>query len=475
MAPTFAMRDFPISSFRNCPRAVAIPSIVLIATFPTKPSQTKTSAFPAKKSLPSTFPTKFSPVRRNSSHVSRVRSVPFESSSPMLTTPTRGRGIPRIVREYASPMYPNCRRWAALQSTFAPASTRTTGPCGVGMVAAIAGRSTPWIFLRIRNPPAMTAPEFPALTKEDAFPSATSRSPTRIDESRFFRRAMAGMSHISTTSEACSTSMSAPETSIPRNSARIRSSWPTRIRERPFVRADSTAPRTISRGAWSPPIASTAIFIGWKRVSVFGFCDDFPTLVGPARRADGMGALGRLALRADAHRRLGQLLVRAPLVPAALRSASFRIRHGLLPFPFQVLENFERALCLSRDAGALLQIPVLPAHGADPAAPLGTNVLQRELKGHLLPQDVVRLDPRAVIIPDIEVFLMKFDLCCGDPIPALRGQDRLERLPEPERHRVGTTIANAFPLRVERPLDPDIAALYRQEQIRVDQPQLPPR
>src|SRR5659263_477992 len=159
--------------------------------------------------------------------------------------------------------------------------------------------------------------------------------------------------------------MLAPETSISRNSARIRSSWPTRIRERPFVRADSTAPRTISRGAWSPPIASTAIFIGWKRVSVFGFCDDFPTLVGPARRADGMGALGRLALRADAHRRLGQLLVRAPLVPAALRSASFRIRHGLLLFPFQVFQYVERTRSLPCRAGARLPVPVLPAHGAD--------------------------------------------------------------------------------------------------------------
>src|SRR3972149_2531165 len=35
---------------------------------------------------------------------------------------------------------------------------RTTGPWGVGMVAAIAGRSTPWIFLRISSPPALTPP-----------------------------------------------------------------------------------------------------------------------------------------------------------------------------------------------------------------------------------------------------------------------------------------------------------------------------
>ena len=188
-----------------------------------------------------------------------------------------------------------------------------------------------------------------------------------------------------------------------------------------------------------------------------------------------MGALGRLALRADAHRRLGKLLVRAPLVPAALRSASFRIRHGLLLFPFQVLENFERARGAPRDAGALLHVPVLPAHGADPAARLGADDLQRELEGHLLPQDVVRLDPRAVIIPDIEVFLVKFHRRSDRAIPALRGQDRLERLPEPERHRVGTAVAKAFAPRFERPLDPGVAPLDRQEQVGVDQPELPQR
>src|SRR5512139_4129019 len=104
-----------------------------------------------------------------------------------------------------------------------------------------------------------------------------------------------------------------------------------------------------------------------------------------------MGALGRLALRADAHRRLGQLLVGAPLVPMGLRSASFRIRHGLLLFPFQVLENIERARSLPRDAGTGLPVPVLSAHGTYTAARLGAKDLHRKLQGHLLPQDVVRL------------------------------------------------------------------------------------
>src|SRR3972149_246135 len=269
--------------------------------------------------------------------------------------------------------------------------------------------------------------------------------------------------------------MPAPAVAPPRTPARTRSSWPTRIRERPLERADSTAPRTTSRGAWSPPIASTAIFIGWTRASVLGFGDDFPTLVGSARRANGMRAFGRLALRADAHGRLGQLLVRAPLVPAALRSASFRIRHGLLLFPFQVLQDLERARRFHRRAGTRLPVPVLAAHGAEPAARFRANDVHGEIQGHLLPQDVVRLKPRAVIITDIEVVLVKFDRRGAHPVPVLRSEDRVERLPEPERHGFRTSVADAFPNRFERPLGHDVAVLDRQEQFRVDQPALPER
>jgi len=43
-----------------------------------------------------------------------------------------------------------------------------------------------------------------------------------------------------------------------------------------------------------------------------------------------MGAFCRLALRASADGWLGQLFVGAPLVPAALGSPAFRIRHDLL-------------------------------------------------------------------------------------------------------------------------------------------------
>jgi len=49
---------------------------------------------------------------------------------------------------------------------------------------------------------------------------------------------------------------------------------------------------------------------------------------------------------------------------------------------------------------------------------------------------------------------VKFDRSGGVPIPSLRVRIVWNAFPEPERHRIGTTVAEAFPLRFERPLDP---------------------
>ena len=62
----------------------AVPSQVLMATLPTKPSQTMTSARPLKRSRPSTLPMKFMPGRAWSrGKVSWVRELPLLSSSPI--------------------------------------------------------------------------------------------------------------------------------------------------------------------------------------------------------------------------------------------------------------------------------------------------------------------------------------------------------------------------------------------------------
>jgi len=145
---------------------------------------------------------------------------------------------------------------------------------------------------------------------------------------------------------------------------------------------------------------------------------------------------------------LGQLLVGAPLVPVGLRSASFRIRHGLLLFPFQVLENVERAGASPRRRNR----PPGSVHshtGQTPRQPSSRRP-SSGAPGPPAPTGCRSSRPRAVIIPDIEVVLAQFDRCRAFRPPALRGQDRLERLPEPERDRVGTPVAKAFPPHFER-------------------------
>src|SRR5512138_1292295 len=98
-------------------------------------------------------------------------------------------------------------------------------------------------------------------------------------------------------------------------------------------RAARSAPDTTSRGAWSPPMASTAIFISEKagglNRSVLGY--DFPAVVGSAVRAHRVRTLDLLALRAQVDRGIGELLVRASLVSPGFRSTSFRIGHRATP------------------------------------------------------------------------------------------------------------------------------------------------
>jgi hypothetical protein len=70
------------------------PSNVFRATLPVNPSVTMTSAMPSKKSRPSTLPTKSRPgppapsARR--AWVSLTRGDPFDFSSPMERSATRG-------------------------------------------------------------------------------------------------------------------------------------------------------------------------------------------------------------------------------------------------------------------------------------------------------------------------------------------------------------------------------------------------
>src|SRR5207245_11352118 len=121
-------------------------------------------------------------------------------------------------------------------------------------------------------------------------------------------------------------------------------SWrPTRTRSAgpPFWRYDS-APRTISSGAWSPPIASTAILIpvpgrlgGPLRLDL----DDLAAAVRAAVRTRLMRWFGALALRAGHERHRFQREVAAPLALCGPRDALLRMS-GQIRAPYRSSVQF---------------------------------------------------------------------------------------------------------------------------------------
>src|SRR3989475_1209028 len=155
----------------------------------------------------------------------------------------------------------------SLASIVAPASSRHAGfPFVVGNSAHSAGRSMPRMRPSTRSAAAIVAPVLPAEATASASPCFTISVATPIDVSPRRRRALAGCSSIATTSLALRKVMpggGGEEPMIRRKSC----SRPTRTRSAspPLARYNS-APRTISSGAWSPPIASTAIFMRTARL-----------------------------------------------------------------------------------------------------------------------------------------------------------------------------------------------------------------
>src|SRR6266702_5358745 len=155
-------------------------------------------------------------------------------------------------------MSANCTRWMGLHSTFAPMSRSSGFPVSAGRTEMMAGRSTDGSRPSTKMAPAITAPEFPAETMPQASPRFTSSKQTRIELSFLRRIAWPGWSSIATTSEACFTAMGRSFPPPWRAScSRISGSGPTSTTATPW-RAAATAPWTMSPGAWSPPMASTA-------------------------------------------------------------------------------------------------------------------------------------------------------------------------------------------------------------------------
>ncbi len=148
-------------------------------------------------------------------------------------------------------------------STFAPMSQSTSVPVGVGNTVTMPGRSTPGERPSTNSAWPSMAPELPAETTALACPAATRSKATRMDESRFLRNACAGVSSMVTTSVAwrmCTRGVCAAP--MRESSARSRRSSPTRITSTGASRAAATAPATSGPGAWSPPMALTAMMHG---------------------------------------------------------------------------------------------------------------------------------------------------------------------------------------------------------------------
>ena len=142
------------------------PSPSFRAMFPLKPSQTITSAFPARTSFPSMYPLKLRPSRFSmSSRAAKTVSSPFMSSLPFESNRNSGFSTPRILREYTLPIRANCSKFSGLHLTVAPTSSMNDTLSIEGMGTPRAGLSMPSILPTTRTPPATIAPVLPADTQ----------------------------------------------------------------------------------------------------------------------------------------------------------------------------------------------------------------------------------------------------------------------------------------------------------------------
>src|SRR5262245_17160448 len=197
----------------------------------------------------------------------------------------------------------------------------------------MAGRSTPGSRPITYIPMAMAAPVLPADTRAWHSPSLQSSAATRSDESRLRRSACEGGSAMPTTWLAWRTATGrscALRRKISRSTADLS---PTSTDASPNSRAAVTAPSTTTAGPKSPPMASTAIFIGRGPGLLALFAldgENFASLVEAALGADLMRHLHFPALRADGAGGRGHLVVGTAFPSARLRVASLWQRHGVV-------------------------------------------------------------------------------------------------------------------------------------------------
>src|SRR5277367_2542265 len=293
-----------------------------------------------------------------------------------------------------------------------------------GKAAASAGRSTAASVPSTKRATVMTAPVFPALTKASALPSRTRRAATCTELSFLRRNAWEGESLMVITSVALTISMGRPRWPWRLSSCRTVASMPTSRIRTPSSRAARIAPSTSARGAWSPPMASTAMVViytpmgtqrapnrkeGDGNLGCLGSgVNHFPTLIEAAMGTRIVGQLFLVAVRAFGQGQGRKEIVGTPLVLARMRVTAFWIRHCsssidrpllerpkwkrycsvLLLFEPVLLQTGQRGVGCMLFAAAFFVIQVGAAMRAEAAAIAAADDLHGKRQIHLLGQNI---------------------------------------------------------------------------------------
>ncbi len=156
---------------------------------------------------------------------------------------------------------PNCHSISGLQPTLAPASISMKQPLLFGITGAKAMRLMPFMRFTMNVEPMVSAPLLPPETNASPSPTARRLKPSAIDEFDFDLSISPASSSMVITSGASAISMPSSGILLPSAAERISLSRPVSSIFIPRPLTASAHPFIISRGALSPPKASTIIFI----------------------------------------------------------------------------------------------------------------------------------------------------------------------------------------------------------------------
>src|SRR6266566_2801002 len=184
----------------------------------------------------------------------------------------------------------------------------------------------------------------------------------------------------------------------------------------PRVLAARIAPSTSGLGAWSAPMASTAIVTimegGLPQPLFLGHFDHFTSMILPAMGTDAVGKTIFVTGRTFGKRGPLQMIVGAALSPARGGVSSFRIRHSSI-ISFSIYKFFKGAPTVIRRLDVAIAgnfIAIGPANRTDSLATFAANPLHRQLQQDLLLDDVGKLETQSLIEPDFGFSLVDLNL-----------------------------------------------------------------